>query len=248
MQSVSPRPTMSRYMPDFYNELMEVDEVNATLRARGFFNEDISALRRIFKAHGIADRVGVVLLHNHCFVRGDEAMVQSRKGERLVTSPRKVTKNWFRSSVPSTFAVDGREGDALVPIEFSNDPIVATDHVELMRQSVFLKEFIDFIIDRELNRLIGLTLLRRAWEAATTSNILVETTQPATRQNIVEWRFIGDVNDQKMIQTVYSFSSDVAAETRCEVRCINSSYCVARSPGHARETSHGRQHRRITIL
>ncbi|MGZ2374950.1 hypothetical protein ACVI3U_002853 [Sinorhizobium medicae] len=240
--------TTGAFSAKFYNSLDEVDEVDDFLKKQSFYATPMRDLRKIFQRHKMDGFVGLCLLHNHNFIRIDEAMVQSPVGECLVTSPRKVRGRNFRKSVPWSFAAPTHPQLPLIPIEFSDDPLVRADYDQLISQVDFIEEFRGFVTSKALNKHVGLALLRREYTFATNSDVLVETVEASKRRNVLQWKQLSEFDVTKMIQTIYSLSNDDAVLTTvCAVRCINSSYCVQRSPGHARETSHGRQHRKETI-
>jgi hypothetical protein len=234
-----------------YNDLPEVEHVDAKLRQKRFFEQEFSNLASIFRRYNVSEYVGICLLHNHNMIRADEAMVQRRKsnnrrGEALITAPRKRNGLRFKQSRPWSFAVSSEKDGVLLPIEFSNDNVVRDDYTRLLTERPFIEEFCRYISDQDLGRYIGLALIRRSFEPPADEMLAVEDTDPQRRTNTVYYARTDEYVNVRLIQTIYPMIPSESQVTRCVVRCWMSSYCVVRSPGHARETSHGRQHRRET--
>jgi hypothetical protein len=233
-----------------YNGLLGVEQVEQLLNSTMFFANEFEVLASIFKDYRVEASVGICLLHNHNRIADSEVMVQSREmnkryGDSLVTIPRGRNGRRFKQASPWSFAVAPETTDAsLIPVEFSDDQLVREDYFRLLEEEAFVREFCRYTVHHNLNALIGLALVRRSFPAAKDGIILVEATEGDKRKSIVYHARETDYAGVKLVQTIYP-TGDVhnrAGTTACVVVCSVRSYCIARSPGHARESSHGRVH------
>jgi hypothetical protein len=215
-----------------------------------FVNRHLPLLKTMFVKYEVSEYLGVCLLHNHNSVRYDEAMLQlhsndGKYGEILVTSPCWTTSSDYGRSCPWSFAGLLEDGSrSLRPIEFAIDPLVCSDYQRLQGNKNFIAEFTAYITDCSLQRLVGLALVRRAIWSTTNGLIPVEESNIESRSNVIRLVPAIDYMETKLIQTILPMNDDEITAASCIILCLNSSYCIQRSPGHARETSHGRQHRK----
>jgi hypothetical protein len=124
---------------------------------------DMSALRTVFRSHGLQDACGLALLHRHYHADADEILVETITPDNSKTTPVKVTA--APKVIPHVWRLhEGR----WYPLEFLNvsgdhEKIRAAEafHHRVVSNEVFLKEVAEALKGLGLQDLFGLQLNHR---------------------------------------------------------------------------------------
>lgn len=143
-----------------YNELEDVIVASQRLvRTGNTFEEYFSVLSRSAHELGAPDGLGVLLVHRHWRLEPGGMMVERRGSFRdrpaLITAP---------EGQPATLCAPIRwvvDGEALVGMEYSDDPDAVAVSTALARHSRFIQTFIDITRGFGMADLCGLAVTRR---------------------------------------------------------------------------------------
>jgi hypothetical protein len=198
---------------EIYNGLPDVLVADAKLKAMGKAVTLTPLCEAILK-HGLEDRIGIRLLHNHNKIAQDEMMVEqeelNRDGTYCLTTVAVDKASYATKSYANSWLL---RKDGPLPLEYSLDPLVVAQSDELISKDRFIGEIQQNLEQLDASDLLGLCVLnRRFYEERRPSGgkevQLVETTDGERRANVLKFYCDGRFNLDELIETVWMASRE----------------------------------------
>jgi hypothetical protein len=220
---------------DRYNRLRTIEEANAAVRFDNRLDEYLDSASRLFVRHGMHERFGVALLHQHNAVDAGERMIQRPTvvdgRNALITYPI-VSDGVPPDAVGSVWECTG---EGFAPLEFTTDALARELVLHDEIPPAFLADFAQLTERSPIGHLLGLAVVERGLyrEAAVDEGALEHST--TARENIMtlERREPG-----KHIETSWSFTAVIdrndplQANTECQSGCKTSCVIVQLDPAN----------------
>jgi hypothetical protein len=225
-----------------YNSLLDVIDANEILEKSGG-KLVISHLCDVIKELRLDRIFGVRLLHAHNTLLANERMVENEDdvdtlGPCLVTKPTAGAVNSYANCWKF-------ESNRTIPLEFSLDRAVSIENFRPKTVSKLMDTARSLLIAEKLSHVIGLCIARRTYfsRRPNTEAILIETTDPSVRANIVRYGDPTSFDRERLITTTWIArpgDEETVCKTYCEAgSCVPFSACVRDDEGkHTSESTH----------
>lgn len=148
----------------------------------------IEELLELITNHGMSNEVGITLLHKHFPLFEDERLIRRPLKDRVEVKPERLPTGELLPYMWTLGKADSRQSYGLYPLEF----IAAGKHAPAMMKSVaalyqnqpFLFQFLEKLVELNLERVFGLSLLPKGLFKLKRGETLVENDQPGRRLEI----------------------------------------------------------------
>ena len=229
-----------------YNSLGSIEAANAVVRADNQIDAYLAHAAQLFVRHGVHQRFGVALLHQHSECEPGERMIQYDRvidGQKALLTYPVVKADTPGDELPSVWAWSG---DGFVPLEFTTDTLARELLLEGDIPTTFLEEFADLTMTSPIGHLMGLAVVERSLyrEAADGQTALEYST--TARENVM---MLGINQPAKYVQTSWAFYEVVddvgeglfaKTNTNCVTGC--KTYCEAYDSSGGHEKNRHKQH------
>jgi len=247
---------MSNLTSDFssalYNSLPCVEQADKDLMGCGK-TKTLNSLTTLIIKSGLHNSIGIRLLHSHNLLVDDELMIESEEYGESNTWVLTTIATKRRPSQPLNATVWKLSDAGFVPLEFSVDPLVST-FCDLKDRQDFFDNFAELLRLDNAAEVLGPCVIRREFyrrRRPTGSSILVETSDPERRANILRFADPNDFAAHRLIDTTWLATTyrrddinDQDCDTKCDSSCAASgcvpvTACVVDPSGtHSSQTGH----------
>jgi len=163
--------SVAAYNPQVFDALLSLGDAHAAFHS---VSDGLNALRGVIDTHGLADAVGVQLLHAHFEMENDEILAERIVNDvdtYSITKPTNIGD--IGSFVPHVFQLDP-SAQQILPLEFTESTDYHAAVLKRLTQSPeFIREYTSVLIENDLRSSAGLCILPPA--VCSTDDKLVET-------------------------------------------------------------------------
>jgi hypothetical protein len=200
-----------------YNSLPEVELADKKLQESGSLEQFLTEAQELAQRYNLEDSMGVLLIHRHADINGNQIMVQKREifegQDALVT--RRYSKVHENEATPTSWIFDGEQYRVF---EYSYDAYVPKIFERVRKSSDFLDAFASLLKKYDYQSLIALAITDREWyQNYTASHSFLERSyyEPTFASVLVN---IDGLENLKAIGTSWTFKN-VPFICKCLSRC-----------------------------
>jgi hypothetical protein len=219
---------MLAYHPEVFQSLYDFPDARRQLFVH---QAKIQELGSVVRQNHMEEVVGVSLLHKHFALSPNERLVEGYLGDKRCCRPKDVAN--CLGVLPYMWKVTPNYGAEwrYHPLEFfpsTDERLNFSDLTNrVLSNDVFLTEMASKLMELELTDMFGISILHRTSIPLSQNEILVETTNEASRTLLFSAMVRDNIPPQTVLtKTLWRFDCDVHREQACG-HCVHcSSHCA----------------------